>query len=130
ATCALSCPRFRFPGLLLIRWPGGVVRWRRLRRILPPAVTLNFFFAELCRFIFGISFDSRVLGRAQQHHHVAAVEERLRLDLADLLQLLGEAEEQVAAAFRGGVSRPRDLILNFTLARWLRKRWTCPFLVL
>src|SRR5215472_3793691 len=77
--------------------------WLRIagrRRILPLAVTLNRFFAELRVFVFGISFHSCVLRRAEQHHHVASVLERLGFDLADLLDVLGEAEEQVAPPFR------------------------------
>jgi hypothetical protein len=39
------------------------------------------------------SFHSCILRRAEQHHHVAPVLERLRLDLPDLLDVFGEAEE-------------------------------------
>ena len=44
-------------------------------------------------FTFGISFHSRILRRAEQHHHVASVEQGLGFDLPDLLELVGEAEE-------------------------------------
>jgi hypothetical protein len=54
---------------------------------------LNFFFTELRVFIFGIVFHSCVLRRAEQHHHVASVLERLGLDLPDLLDVFGEPEE-------------------------------------
>src|SRR5262249_8993549 len=67
ATCTLSRPRFLFPGLLFTRWPGGVVRWRRRRKIFPAAVTLNRFFAPLFVFCFGIVLHSCVLRRAEHH---------------------------------------------------------------
>jgi len=54
---------------------------------------LNFFLAELRVFTFGISFHSCILRRAKQHHHVASVLEGLRLDLPDLLDVVGEAEK-------------------------------------
>src|SRR3954452_1145906 len=70
--------------------------------ILPVPVTLNLFFAALLVFCFGISFHSCVFRRAQHHHHVATVEKRLRLDLPDLLHVLGESEEEVPATLRMG----------------------------
>jgi hypothetical protein len=54
---------------------------------------LNFFLTELRVFTFGISFHSCTLRRAKQHHHVASILEGLRLDLPDLLDVVGEAEE-------------------------------------
>src|SRR5581483_6450582 len=55
ASCTPFRPRFRFPGLLFTRCPGGVVRCRRERRIFPLPVTENRFFAALRVFCFGIS---------------------------------------------------------------------------
>src|SRR5438309_7543024 len=66
----------------------------------PVAVTLNFFFAPECVFCFGISLDSCVLRWAEHHCHVPPFEERLRLDQADLLDVVGEAHQQVASAVR------------------------------
>src|SRR5207244_218698 len=71
------------------------------RSTLPVPVTLNRFFAPLCVFCFGIvSRHPRVLCRAQQHHHVPAVEERWRLDLTDLLDVLCQSHQKVAAPLR------------------------------
>src|SRR3954471_15050500 len=70
--------------------------------ILPVPVTLKRFFAALLVFCFGISFHSCVFRRAQHHHHVATVEERLGFDLPDLLHVLGEPEEEVPATLRMG----------------------------
>src|SRR5205823_457393 len=47
-----------------------------------------------------ISRHSRILRRPEHHHYVASVEERRRLDLADLLDVLRPAHQHVAAAFR------------------------------
>src|ERR1700746_3661111 len=109
---SLRKPRLRFDDFFSRLW----LRIAGRRRILPPAVTLNFFFTELRVLIFGISFHSCVLCRAEQHHHVASVLERLRLDLPDLLDVVGEAEEQVAAPLRGGLlpapEHDRDLHLR------------------
>src|SRR5438045_2031322 len=73
-----------------------------LRRInFPPPVTLNFFFAPECVFCFGIvSFCSCVLRRSEHHGHVPALEERRRLDLPDLLDVLVETHQEVAPALR------------------------------
>src|SRR5262249_40271565 len=93
------------------------------RRILPLPVTLNFFFTDLRVFIFGISFHSCHLRRAKQHHHVASVLEGLGLDLPDLLDVVGEAEEQVAAPLRVGLlpapEHDRDLYLRALVAESL-----------
>src|SRR5436190_13844155 len=99
---SVSCrPRFRFPGLLFTRWPGGVVLWRRRRSTLPVELSLNRFFAPLCVFVFGIVFcNSRVLRRPEHHHHVAPILQRRRLDLADLLHVLRQPHQEVAATFR------------------------------
>src|SRR5436190_933770 len=70
--------------------------------ILPVPVTLNRFLAALLVFCFGISFRSCVFRRAQHHHHVATVEKRLRLDLPNLLHVLGEPEEEVSTTLRMG----------------------------
>src|SRR6476660_2151990 len=110
-------PRFLFPGPPFTRWPGGVVRWRRRRSTLPGELSLNRFFAPLCVFIFGIVFcNSRVLRRPEHHHHVPPVLQRRRLDLADLLHVLGQPHQQVAAAFRVVLLTPaehdRDLDLG------------------
>ena len=70
-----------------------------LRRVsLPVPVTLNFFFAIECVFCFGISLDSRILRWAQHHGHVATFEQRLGLDQADVLDVLCETHQEVAAA--------------------------------
>src|SRR6267378_4353869 len=73
--------------------------WLR-RSSFPVPVTLNLFFAPECVFCFGISFDSCVLRWAEHHCHVPPFEERLRLDQADLLDVVGEAHQQVASAIR------------------------------
>src|SRR3954452_7274238 len=70
-----------------------------LRRVsFPVPVTLNFFFAPECVFCFGISLHSCVLGWAEHHRHVPPLEQRLRLDQADLLHVVREPHQQVAAA--------------------------------
>src|SRR5512146_3134645 len=67
------------------------------RRInLPAAVTLNFFLDVECVFCFGISLDSCVLRRAEDHRHVPPFEERLGLDETDLLHVVRQAHQQVA----------------------------------
>src|SRR5438067_569972 len=69
------------------------------RRSLPVPVTLKRFFAPLCVFCFGIvSRHPRILRRPEQHHHVPSVEERRRLDLPDLLDVLRQPHQEVAAA--------------------------------
>src|SRR5882757_8810898 len=73
--------------------------WLR-RSSFPVPVTLNFFFAPLCVFCFGISFDSCVLRWAEHHCHVPPFEERLCLDHADLLDVVRQAHQQVAPAIR------------------------------
>src|SRR5215208_5988169 len=71
------------------------------RRSFPVPVTLNFFFAPECVFCFGIvSFRSCVLRRAENHGHVAALEEGRRLDLADLLHVLVQTHQEVAPPLR------------------------------
>src|ERR1700758_2975340 len=90
--------RLRFDDFFSRLWLRIVGRLR----IRPPAVTLNRFLAALRVFVFGISFHSCILRWAQHHHHVAPVEERLGLDRPDLLDVVGEAEEQVSAALRMG----------------------------
>src|ERR1700741_1037584 len=77
---SLRKPRLRFDDFFSRLW----LRIAGRRRILPLLVTLNFFFTDLRVFTFGISFHSCVLRGAEQHHHVASVLERLRLDLPDL----------------------------------------------
>src|SRR6266700_2327295 len=109
---SLRKPRLRFDDFFSRLW----LRIAGRRRILPLPVTLNFFFTDLRVFTFGISCHSCVLRRAEQHHHVASVLEGLRLDLPDLLDVVGEPEEQVAAPLRVGL-RPapendRDLHLR------------------
>src|SRR4051794_40063747 len=89
--------RFRFAVFLVKLWL--FIAWRRSS--LPPAVTLNRFLALLDVFVFGIfPLRPRILRRAEHHHHVATVEQRLRLDLTDLLDLFRQAHQQVATAFR------------------------------
>src|SRR6185437_7883660 len=109
---SLRKPRLRFDDFFSRLW----LRIAGRRRILPLPVTLNFFFTELRVFTFGISFHSCILRRAEQHHHVASVLERLGLDHPDLLDVVGEAEEQVAAPFRMGLlpapEHDRDLHLR------------------
>src|SRR5438270_2543019 len=96
STSSLPNARLRFGLFFSSRW----LFIARRRRILPVPVTLNRFFAPLCVFCFGIFFDSRVLRRTQHHHHVAPVEERRRLDRADLLDVVGEPQQQVPSALR------------------------------
>src|SRR5690242_21871184 len=109
---SLRKPRLRFDDFFSRLW----LRIAGRRRILPLPVTLNFFFTDLRVFTFGISFHSCVLRRAEQHHHVASVLERLGFDLADLLDVFGEAEEQIAAPLRVGLlpaaEHDRDLHLR------------------
>src|SRR5436190_2649070 len=70
--------------------------WLR-RTSFPVPVTLNFFVAPECVFCFGIFLDSRVLRWAENHRHVPPFEERLRLDQADLLDVVRQAHQQVAS---------------------------------
>src|SRR5581483_366479 len=114
-------------------------RWlfiARRRRIFPPAVTLNRFFAPLCVFCFGIcrvlllALRSGVLRRTQDHHHVPAVEERRLLHQPDLLHVVREPHQQIASPLRMAGLAPRNMIVTLTFARWFRKRSTWPFLVL
>src|SRR5436190_6295239 len=91
--------RFRFDVFFVRLWL--FIAWRRSS--LPPAVTLNRFLALLDVFVFGIfPLRPRVLRGPQNHHHVAAVEEWLRLDLPDLLDVIREPQQQVAAALGMG----------------------------
>src|SRR5439155_17360313 len=95
-------------------------RWlfiARRRSSFPVPVTLNRFFAPLCVFVFGICFrNSRVLRRSQHHHHVPAVLQRRRFDLADLLHVLREPHQQIAPPLRVVLLAPpehdRDLDLR------------------
>src|SRR5712691_2925909 len=77
-------------------------RWlfiARRRSTLPVPVSLNRFFVALCVFCFGIvSRSSCVLGRTQHHHHVPAVEQGRGLYLPDLLHVLRQPHQQIAAA--------------------------------
>src|SRR6266542_2509760 len=57
------------------------------RRSLPAPVTLKRFFAALLVFCFGISRNSGLFRWAQQHHHVASVEDGSGLDQLDLLDV-------------------------------------------
>src|SRR5207244_2335634 len=91
-------PRFRLDDFFSRLW----LFIARRRSSLPPAVTLNRFLALLDVLIFGISLHPRVLCRTQNHHHVAAVEEGLRFDLANVLDVLGESQQEVAAPLRMG----------------------------
>src|SRR5262249_55509456 len=84
---SLRKPRLRFDDFFSRLW----LRIAGRRRILPLPVTLNRFRAELRVFVFGISFHSCVLRRAEQHHHVASVLDGLGFDLPDLLDVVGEA---------------------------------------
>src|ERR1044072_9600997 len=94
---SLRKPRLRLDVFFVKLWL--FIAWRRSS--LPPAVTLNRFWALLDVFVFGIfPLHPRILRRAQDHHHVATVEERLRLDLTDLLDVLRQAHQQVATALR------------------------------
>jgi hypothetical protein len=67
---------------------------------LPLPVTLNRFFALLDVFVFGISvsLDSCGFRRRQHHRHVSPVEQRLRFHHPDLLDVLREPHQQIAAA--------------------------------
>src|SRR6266545_2818966 len=86
------------------------------RRSLPAPVTLKRFFAALLVFCFGISRNSGFFRVAQQHHHVASVEDGSGLDHPDLLDVLGEPHQQVTAPLRMGRLAPpehdRDLDLR------------------
>src|SRR5947209_2516662 len=96
--------------------------------ILPVPVTLNRFFAALRVLIFGISFHSCVLRWTQQHHHVAAVEERLGLDHPDLLDVLGEAQKEVTAALRMGGLPPTEHDRHLDLRALVQKPLDVPLL--
>src|SRR6266705_6191975 len=104
--------RFFFDGLCSRLWLRIVGR----RRILPVPVTLKRFFAALRVFTFGISFHPCVFRRAQQHHHVASIEERLGFDDPDLLDVVGEAQKELTTALRMALFAPpkhdRDLDLR------------------
>src|SRR5919109_4884076 len=82
------------------------------RRILPAAVTLKRFF--VARFVFCLGTLCRLdrlpggPRRPEHHDHVASVLERRRLDLADLLHVLGQAHEQVAATLGVGLLAPAE----------------------
>src|SRR5438105_13927987 len=91
---SLRKPRLRFELFFVRLW----LFIARRRSSLPPAVTLNRFLTLLDVFVFGISLDPRVLRRPQHHHHVPTIEERLGLDLADLLDVLREPHQQVATS--------------------------------
>jgi hypothetical protein len=56
------------------------------------------------------------LSSAEQHDHVAPVLERRRFDLPDLLDVLGEAHQEVSSALGWLCSRPRNMIVTFTFA--------------
>src|SRR5918912_3341430 len=91
---SLRKPRFRFDVFFVRLW----LCIARRRSSLPLPVTLNRFLTLLDVFVFGIfPLDPRVLRRPQHHDHVAAVEERLRLDMTDLADVLCESHQQVAA---------------------------------
>src|SRR3954469_24894100 len=129
ATGSLCRPRFRFPGLLFTRWPGGVVRWRRRRISLPVELSLNRFFAPLCVFIFGIVFcNSRVLRWPQHHHHVPPVLQRRRLDLADLLDILRQAHQEVTASLRVILLAPAEHDRDLDLRALVEKALDVAFL--
>src|SRR5215210_9484439 len=94
---ALRKACFRFDVFFVKLWL--FIAWRR--STLPPAVTLNRFLTLLDVFVFGIfPLHPRVFRWTQNHHHVAAVEQGLRLDLPDLLDVVREPQQQVAAALR------------------------------
>src|SRR6476620_6006089 len=89
--------RLRLGDFFSSRWAFGAFR----RRSLPVPVTLNRFFVALCVFCFGIFVcRSSVLRGSQQHHHVAAVLERRRLYLPDLLHVLRQPHQQVSPTLR------------------------------
>src|SRR4029453_12968499 len=91
--------RFRFDVFFVRLWLFIACR----RSSLPPAVTLNRFLALLDVFVFGIfPLHPRVLRWPEHHHHVASVEERLRLDLTDLLDVLPPPQQQGAATLGMG----------------------------
>src|SRR5262249_858856 len=105
--------RFRFGDLCSRLW----LRIDGRRSSFPLAVSLNRFVAALRVLVFGIfSLHPSVLRRAQQHHHVPSVEQRRRLDLADLLYVLRQPHQEVAPALRVGRLAPaehdRDLHLR------------------
>ena len=79
------------------------------------SVTLNFFFASLDVFCFGIFGNSCVLRRPEHHDHVAAVEERRRLHHSELLDVLRQPHQQVSPLRMGGLppaEHDRDLDLR------------------
>src|SRR4051794_11304769 len=93
--CALRNSRFSFGDLCSRLWLCPALR----RRSFPVPVTENFFFAPEFVFCFGM-FYSCVLRRREHHRHVAALEQGLGLDQSQLLHVVGEPHEQVAAAIR------------------------------
>src|SRR5919197_850213 len=71
------------------------------RRMRPLAVTLKRFFVALFVFCLGTlrhGLLGDILVRREDHDHVAAVEKRRRLDLTEVLPVLGEPHEEVASA--------------------------------
>src|SRR5262245_64223818 len=87
-------PRLRFGDFFSRLWL--FIAWRR--RSLPVPVTLKRFLAPefvFCLGILRLLHLSRRLRRRQHHHHVPAVEDGLRLDRAQLLDVLCETHEQV-----------------------------------
>src|SRR5215211_4120505 len=76
------------------------IAWRR--RILPLPVTLNRFLAALDVFCLGTLRCSHwlldLLQRREDHDHVPAVLERRRLDRPELLDVVGEAHEEISPA--------------------------------
>src|SRR5260221_2245228 len=94
---SLSLLNWRFCfGDLFMSFPDIAAR----RKSFPVPVPLKCFFAPECVFCFGISFDSCVLRWAEHHRHVPPFEKGLRLDQADLLDVICEAHEQVTPAIR------------------------------
>jgi len=95
-------------GTHLVEWIMG--------DFLPGDATLNRFFAPLPVFTFGIWFHPCVLRRPEHHDHVATVDRRLLLDLAELLDVLCETVEKHPATLRVKVLPPpehdRDLDLR------------------
>src|SRR5262245_66689148 len=89
--CCLRKLRLRFADFFARLWLFIALR----RRSLPVPVTLNRFFAALFLFCSGISVrswilrcDSGVLGRPEQHAHVAPIADRRWPDVPALLDVL------------------------------------------
>src|SRR5437870_5730756 len=101
---SLRKPRLRFDDFFCRLWL--FIAWRRIS--FPAALTLNRFFAPLDVFTFGIWLHSCVLRGAEQHDHVASVLEWRLLDQPELLDVVGETEQEVVTPLRVQVLTPPE----------------------